>query len=95
MKSEQMIEVLEAAAAQVGVQVRYESLGASGAGGSGGLCKVRGAWWVIIDKKAAPNERAAMLVDALAGFDTAAIELPPKVRDALAAKRASRQPGAA
>jgi hypothetical protein len=91
MKADQMIEVLEAAAAQVGVEVRYESLTASGAGGSGGLCKVRGAWWVIIDKKAAPNERAAMLVDALCGFDTSAVELPPKVREALETRRLTRQ----
>jgi hypothetical protein len=95
MKPEQMTETLEAAAAQVGVQVRYEALAASGTGSGGGLCKVRGSWWLIIDKKATPSERAAMLVDALAGFDTSAVELPPKVRDALASRRATKQTPAA
>jgi hypothetical protein len=95
MKPEQMSEALESAASQLGVQVRYESLAATGAGGGGGLCKVRGAWWLIIDKKATPSERAAMLVDALAGFDTATLELPPKVREALDKRRATRQPSSA
>jgi hypothetical protein len=95
MKAEQMTETLEAAAAQVGVQVRYEALAAGGTGGGGGLCKVRGAWWLIIDKKATASERAAMLVDALAGFDTSALELPAKVKDALDGRRATKQTPAA
>jgi hypothetical protein len=81
MKSEQMIEALERAAALLDVQVRYEALGASGVQGGGGLCKVRGAWWVIIEKKATASERVAILADALCGFDSDNIDLPPKVRE--------------
>jgi hypothetical protein len=41
-------------------------------------------------------ERAAMLIDALAGFDKDAVFLPPQLRDAVAAKRSERaQPTAA
>ena len=39
---------------------------------------------MIIDRKTPPAERAAMLIEALAGFDTDAMFLPPQVRDALA-----------
>jgi hypothetical protein len=88
MNSEQMTESLEAAAAQLGVQVRYEALNTGAVTASGGLCKVKGQWRVIIDKKATPAERAAILADALATFDTDAIYLPPKVRDAVQARRA-------
>ena len=56
--------------------------------GSGGLCRVKGEWWVIVDKKLSAQERGAVLVEALAGFDTDALDLPPKVRDALRARRA-------
>jgi len=86
MKPEQMTEALEQAAAQLGVQVRYDTMTGDAAGG-GGLCKIKGTWCVIMDRKTPPAERAAMLIEALAGFDTDAVFLPPQLRDAIAAKR--------
>ena len=94
MKPEQMTETLEQAATQLGVQVRYDTM-TGDASGAGGLCKVKGTWCVIMDRKTPPAERAAMLMDALVGFDTDAVFLPPQVRDAIAAKRADRGPAAA
>ena len=91
MKPEQTVEALEQAASQLGVQVRYETMTGDAAGG-GGLCKIRGNWCVIMDRKTPPAERAAMLIDALVGFDTDAVFLPPQVRDAIAAKRTERVP---
>jgi len=87
MRAEQMTESLEQAAAHLGVRVRYETMTGETAG-SGGLCKLKGQWCVLIDRRTPPAERAALLVDALAGFDTEGIYLPPEVREALAAKRA-------
>lgn len=92
MKSEQLNELLENVATQLGVQVSYETLGVAGALGGGGLCKLRGQWRLIIDKKAAPNDRTPVLIDALAQFDTANFELPPKVREMLDARRALIHP---
>jgi hypothetical protein len=91
MKPEQMTESLEQAATQLGIQVRYDTMTGDAAGG-GGLCKVKGVWCVIMDRKTPPAERAAMLIDALAGFDTDAVFLPPQLRDAIAAKRNERAP---
>ena len=95
MKPEQITEALETAAAQLGVQVRYEALTTGAVSGSGGLCRVKGEWWVIIDKKASASERATVLADALATFDTDAVYLPPKVREAVQSRRAApgRRPG--
>jgi hypothetical protein len=86
MKPDQLTEALEQAAAQLGVRVRYETMTGETAGGAG-LCKVKGEWCVIMDRKTPPAERAAVLVEALAGFDTESIFLAPEVRDALTAKR--------
>ena len=77
MKPEQIIETLEQAAKQMGVQVRYETMTGEVSGG-GGLCKVKGQWCVIIDRKVAPTERAATLTDALAQLDTDGVFLPPE-----------------
>lgn len=89
MKPEQITEALEQAAGQLGIDVRYETMTGDAAGG-GGLCKLKGKWCVIIDRKTPPADRAAMLIDALAGFDTDAIYLPPKVREALALRKSER-----
>jgi hypothetical protein len=94
MKPEQMTETLEQAAAQLGVRVRYETMTGETAG-AGGLCKVKGQWSVIIDRRTPASDRAAMLVDALSGFDTDALFLPPQVRDALASRRGQAKPAAA
>lgn len=89
MKAEQLTEILEAVATQLGVKVRYEAMAASGPTGGGGLCRVKGDWCVIIDKKTAPSERASILTDALATLDTDKVELPAKVRELLAQRRAA------
>ncbi len=80
-----MLELLEAAADQLAVKVSYEPLQTGGiqTGLRGGLCKVKGEWRVIIDKRASDEERVATLASALSGFDTAELELPQKVRDLL------------
>jgi hypothetical protein len=89
MKAEQLTEILETAAGQLGVKVRYENLAASGPTGGGGLCKIKGDWCVLMDKKTAPSERASILCDALATMDTDGIYLPPKVREMVAQRRAT------
>lgn len=91
MKPEQITEALEQAAAQLGVQVRYETMTGE-VSGAGGLCKLKGQWCVIIDRKVTPAERAATLTEALAQLDTDAIFLPPEVRDALTAARPASRP---
>jgi hypothetical protein len=90
MKPEQITETLEQAAAHLGVRVRYETMTGETAG-AGGLCKVKGQWCVIVDRKTPPAERAALLIEALAGFDTEGVYLPPEVREAVQAKRVQQQ----
>lgn len=93
MKPEQITETLEQAAAHLGIRVRYETMTGDTAG-SGGLCKVKGTWNVIIDRKTPSADRAALLVEALAGFDTDGVFLPPQLREAIAAKRAQSRAAA-
>jgi len=95
MKPEQMTEALESAAGKLGVHVRYEVLATAGATTTGGLCRVKGEWWVIIDKRASAAERVAILADALSTFDAGKLQLPVKVRELLEARRATAIPTAA
>ena len=86
MKPAVMLELLEATAAQLEIKVTYEPLQTAVAASAmrGGLCKVKSAWRVIVDKRATDEERVATLAGALSKFDTSELELPPKVRELLA-----------
>lgn len=81
MKPEVVLELLENTADQLGIRVSYEPLVSSV--GTGGLCKVKGQYRIIIDKRATSEERVITLATALATFDTTELELAPKVRELL------------
>ena len=81
MKPEVVLELLENAADQLGIRVSYEPLVTSVV--NGGLCKVKGAYRIIVDKRATLEERVITLATALATFDTSELELAPKIREIL------------
>jgi hypothetical protein len=84
MKPEVMVELLENAAEQLGIKVSYEPLQTAGMTGMrGGLCRVKGTYRIIIDKRATNEERLQTLATSIAGFDTTELELSQKVRDLL------------
>src|SRR5881394_3169952 len=81
MKPEVMLELLETTADQLGIRVSYEPLTSTVV--HGGLCKVKGVYRIIADKRATAEERVITLATALATFDTSDLELAPKVREIL------------
>src|SRR6201989_1566173 len=89
MKPEALLELLESAAEQLKVRVSYETPQTSVV--HGGLCRVKGEYRIIVDKRASAEERATTLATALAqvirqsgiASDDAALELSPKVQEVL------------
>lgn len=77
-KLEPLLEELEGAALKLGVKVSYESLAESVAGG--GLCKVKGVYRVIIEKRATVGEKVSMLGRALAQVGAEDVFLSPAAR---------------
>ncbi|MGN6104621.1 MAG: hypothetical protein ACTHU0_05930, partial [Kofleriaceae bacterium] len=74
----------EHAAEQLGIRVSYESLQSSVV--NGGLCRVKGQYRIIIDKRATSEERVSTIATALGTFDAARLDelaLPKKVRELL------------
>jgi hypothetical protein len=79
-----MVELLESAAEQLGVRVSYEALQTvSQTGLRGGLCKLKGEWRLIVDKRATAEERVATIATGLGRFDVSELELPAAVRECL------------
>jgi hypothetical protein len=82
MKPEVVLEILESAAEQCKVRVSYELLQTSVV--HGGLCRVKGEYRIIIDKRASAEERVTTLATALAKLiraDGTSAELSPKVQE--------------
>jgi hypothetical protein len=90
MKPEAMLAELENAADRRAIKVSYEALQASV--GSGGLCRVKGAYRVIIDKRASTGERLSTLAGALAQVGLGELVLSAAVRDLIALHSVDRRP---
>lgn len=84
MKPDVLLEHLESAAEQLGIRVSAEQLQNNVV--SGGLCKVKGEYRIIMDKRATAEERVSIVATALASFGAAKLEplqLHTKVRELL------------
>lgn len=88
MKVQQQLEALERLAEALSVRVSYEPM-AGLVQNTGGLCRVRGEYRVIIDRRLKPPERVQILVDALRRFDTSGIPLEPEIHELLTPTRAT------
>lgn len=82
MKVTQQLQELEALAKQLDVKLSYEPTTGL-VSGTGGLCRVRGSYRLIIDRRLKPGARVQVLADALGRFDTARLEVPEEIRTLL------------
>ncbi len=67
MKAADMLRELEGVAQKKDITVTYETL--TGDSGAGGLCRIKGHWRVLVDKRATDGDKAQVLAQALARFD--------------------------
>ncbi|MFO0579431.1 MAG: hypothetical protein U1A78_35985 [Polyangia bacterium] len=79
LKMPELLAELEEAAKQLGIRVSYDNL--AGELGSGGLCKVRGEWRAILDKRCTPSERVSMLAMVLIRFPLETLTLTRQVQE--------------
>ena len=79
MDAKTTLAELDALATKLKVTISYEAFTGEGMG-PGGLCRVKGKWRVIIDRRNSDGERAAILARALGRFDLDDHFLSPSVR---------------
>ena len=82
MKVAEQLRELERVAEELDIRVSYEPMTGL-VSGAGGLCRVKGEYRVIIDRRLRPPERVTLLADALGRFDTATLEMPAALRNLL------------
>lgn len=79
IKIPQILAELEEACKHLGIRLTYEAIG--GELGSGGLCKVKGKWRAIFDKRTTPAERVTLLLPLLSRFPVGEMPLSEPVRE--------------
>jgi len=74
---------LEEVARSLGIEVRYENLKREGSFTSGGLCRLKGQYLLIINSRAAARDKIEALATTLTRFDLSHVYLKPGVREFL------------
>jgi hypothetical protein len=78
-----LLSQLEELARSLAIEVRYEPLKREGAFTTGGLCRLRGRYLLIIHSKASVPDRIEALASALKRFDLSQLYLKPGLREFL------------
>ena len=86
-----LLQHLEAVAAELQIEVRYESLADEELSIHSGGCKALGRQLILIDVANPLHERARILARELSRFDLDEIYMPPGIRDFIA--QSARSPG--
>ncbi len=89
MKEQDQLKELESVAEKKQIRVSYEAIG--GELGMGGLCKVKGQYRVIVDKRATDGDKVNVLAAALAQFPLEDVFMSEEIR-ALIARSAPKRP---
>ena len=83
MDENTLLRQLEELAESLKVEVRYESFKSEGSFSTGGLCKLKGEYLLIVNSKAAVREKAEAIAGALKRFDLSQVYLRPGLREFL------------
>ena len=76
------IDELEQLAGQLGIRVRYEAINLDNFV-SGGLCRLREEYLIIINSRSSMTERIQILGKALKHFDLDQVHIKPAIREIL------------
>jgi hypothetical protein len=79
VKDQDRLKELETVAEKKQIRVTYEAIG--GELGAGGLCKVKGQYRVIIDRRATDGDKINVLAAALAQFSLEDVFMSEEIRN--------------
>ena len=83
MRDEHLLSQLEDLAHRLGIKVRYEKVNLGDSSDRGGLCRIRGDYFLIIDSRASTREKIHVTLKALNRFDLGDLHIIPVIRDLL------------
>ncbi len=77
------MEYLEELALKLGVEIVYGKLGEEEFSARGGLCKIKGAYKIFMDRSETIEGQIKILARALSSFDTEGVYVLPFIREIL------------
>ena len=77
------LEQLEEAAQALGIEIRYEAFKGEHSLATGGLCRLKGDYLLIINSRSGSSERINAIASAIKRFDLSTTYLRPDVREFL------------
>ncbi len=80
MRPRDLLTALEKVAEAVPLVVRYDTFELRITGGRGGLCRIRGRCFVLMDDALPRIDKACVLAEALGRFDLTRISMDPELR---------------
>jgi len=83
MESRKILAYLEDLAFRLGVEIVYEKLGEEEFPARGGLCKVKGAYKIFVDRSETIEGQIKILACALSSFNTEDVYILPFIRGIL------------
>ncbi len=85
-----ILGLLEELCQNLGIQVRYEHIQKEGSFYPGGLCRIKGETVMIINSKAADDDKIQVLARAVTSFDLSQVYLRPALREFLFKEEGSK-----
>jgi hypothetical protein len=81
MDNHTVLSQLEGLADQLGIQIRYEKIVEEELTSAGGLCRLKGECFIIINSRATTKDKIQALVKALKNFDLNDVYMRPALRE--------------
>ncbi len=81
MDNHTVLSQLEGLADQLGIQIRYEKIVEEELTSAGGLCRLKGECFIIINSGATTKDKIQALVKALKNFDLNDVYMRPALRE--------------
>ena len=78
-----ILSQLEELAEKLGIEVRHENVSVEESAGTGGLCRIKGKYVLIVHSHATSKEKIQVMTAALKMFDLGDIYVKPVIRELL------------
>ncbi|MGA3084017.1 MAG: hypothetical protein ABSE95_04430 [Thermodesulfobacteriota bacterium] len=83
MNNELLLSELEELAGKLGIAIRYENVNGEDSSGSGGLCRLKGEYVLIIHSQATVQEKIRIILAAVKPFPIGDVYVKPVIRELL------------
>ena len=76
-----LLNQLEELTERLGIAIRYENIYVEDSSSTGGLCRIKGKYVLIVHSRSTVKEKIQVMTKALKGFDFSEIYIKPVLRE--------------